>query len=228
MSRSRRRARLWPATLAALLLALLAAPFAHYAATLGWAGLTTDLWPGNRFDPPGVASSSAIYLHMLAGGAITVLAPLQTLPAIRNRAPAVHRWSGRLVVAAALLTAAAGLLWIFDRGTIGGPHMSYAFALYGALMGVAAAQTYRFARARQFERHRRWALRLTVLALASWAYRVHYGVWFAATGGIASNAAFTGLFDRIQIWAFYLPYLAALELWFRLRRGARATSATPA
>jgi hypothetical protein len=216
-----RRPRAWPATLAAILVALAAAPFAHYAIGLGRAGLATDLWPESRFDPPGVATSPAIFLHMITGGLITALAPLQTLPALRTRAPALHRWSGRAIAAAAFVTAFSGLVWIVDRGTIGGAGMSIAFAVYGVLMGVAAVETVRHARARRLDRHRRWALRLTVLALASWAYRVHYGIWYAATGGLASNEAFTGLFDRVQVWAFYLPYLAALELWLR---GARVRS----
>ena len=214
-------------TLALGLLAASTAWFADYAARLGWSGLTGDLWPESRFDPPGVAVSAAIFVHMLAGGVITLLAPLQAIPALRLRAPGLHRWSGRLIVAAALLTAGAGLVWIAAQGTIGGRPMSVAFALYGALMAMAAGQTWRFARARDFARHRAWAFRLIVLALASWIYRVHYGIWYAVTGGVASTDEFSGAFDLVQNWAFYLPYLALLELWLwgeRRRAGVRRAS----
>ncbi|MEO1676519.1 MAG: DUF2306 domain-containing protein [Pseudomonadota bacterium] len=210
----------------AVLLALAAFPFARYAAELGWAGLWADLWPESRFDPPGVAMSAAIFLHMVAGGIITVLAPLQLVRPLRRRWPFVHRWSGRAIVTLALLTALAGLGWIATQGTIGGPLMSAGFALYGALMALAAVQTFRFARAGEISRHRAWALRLFVLAIASWLYRVHYGIWYAATGGVASNEAFTGAFDRVQTLAFFLPYLVLVELWLlaerrRIRRAAR-------
>lgn len=225
----RRRSR-WGTPVALALLALMAAPFARHAAELGWAGLTRDLWPESRFDPPGVAVSAAIFLHMATGGAITVLAPLQLIPQIRDRAPALHRRAGRVIVCLALVTAAAGLAWIGARGTIGGPEMSAAFALYGALLALAAAQTWRFARAGNHARHRAWALRLFVLAIASWLYRVQYGLWYAATGGLASTPDFTGAFDRVQVWAFFLPWLALLELWLwrERRRGVHAVSARPA
>ncbi len=199
----------------------MAAPFALYATGLGWTGLTQDLWPNSRFDPPGEPLSAAIFLHMLTGGLITVLAPLQLLPQVRRNAPGVHRAMGRVIVAAALVTAVAGLSWIAAQGTIGGSEMSAAFALYGALMAICAVQTLRHARNRDVLRHRAWALRLCVLSIASWLYRVHYGLWYALTGGLASNDAFDGTFDRLQVWAFFLPYLVLLEIW--LRRGRSAT-----
>ena len=92
--------------------------------------------------------------------------------------------------------------------------MDAGFALYGVLMILCAIQTIRHARART-SLHQIWASRLVILALASWLYRVHYGLWEITTGGIASNEAFTGVFDRIQVFAFYLPYLALYELWRR-------------
>ncbi|MEM9248110.1 MAG: DUF2306 domain-containing protein [Pseudomonadota bacterium] len=220
----RRRARALRGILGAIGLAILllaAAPFAHYAVDLGWRGLTQDLWPAIRFDAPEAPLSVAVFAHMITGGLITCLAPLQLSATIRARAPALHRAIGRLVVLAACATALTGLAWIAANGTIGGADMSLAFALYGALMAVAALQTLRAARARALARHRAWALRLVVLAMASWLYRVHYGIWFALTGGVGSTAAFTGLFDKIQVWAFYLPYLALLELILRRQSGAR-------
>ena len=57
--------------------------------------------------------------------------------------------------------------------------------------------------------------RLAVLALGSWIYRLHYGLWFMVMGGIGVQSDFSGAFDLVNIWAFYLPYLIALEFWFR-------------
>ena len=59
--------------------------------------------------------------------------------------------------------------------------------------------------------------RLFVLVLGSWLYRVHYGLWYLATDGLASTPEFTGTFDRVQNVAFYLPYLVLLEIWLRTR-----------
>jgi len=200
-----------------VLLALLALPFALYALDLGWrwqAG--TLLEPTRIFDRPGW-TSDGISLHMLGGAVITVLAPLQLVAPLRRRYPRWHRWAGRITVALALVAALGGLGFILGRGTIGGPIMDAGFALYGGLMALAAVQTLRFARARELTRHRNWALRLFVLAIASWIFRVHYGLWFAATGGIGSTPALDGPFDRVQVFAFYLPYLALAEWWIRRR-----------
>ena len=162
-------------------------------------------------------SNSAIALHMVAGGVITGLAPIQVIAPIRRRWPRVHRMSGYVLATLAVMTALGGFAFILHRGTIGGPLMTTGFSLYGALMLIAAVQTVRYARARQFDIHRRWALRLFVLAIGSWLYRVHYGVWYALTGGTASTLDFTGLFDQVQVFAFYLPYLLLLELYLRMR-----------
>ena len=83
---------------------------------------------------------------------------------------------------------------------------------------VAAVMTVCHARRRQKERHLQWALRFFVLAIASWLYRLHYVVWHATTGGLASEKDFSGFFDQIQNFAFFVPYLIALEIYFRSRR----------
>ncbi|WP_240484579.1 DUF2306 domain-containing protein [Pseudoponticoccus marisrubri] len=204
-----------------MLLALLTLPFVAHALSrpvLALAGEAEAL--GRLFHPGAWLANGAIYGHMLSGGVITLLVPLQLLPVIRRRAPRLHRVSGYLLAGLALVTGIAGLVYIALKGTIGGPWMSFWFGLYGLLMILAAVATVRHARNRDFARHRRWALRLMVLAVASFLYRVHYGLWFMATGGIGVED-FHGAFDRAMVWAFYLPYLAALELWFRRARRLR-------
>jgi hypothetical protein len=202
------------------LLVLLTLPFVLRSGMAGLAGLRSL-----GRSAAGTADL-AIALHMVAGAAITALAPLQVVAPLRRRLPGLHRAAGRLVTAGAAITAAAGLVFILLNGTVGGPVMDAGFALYGVLLGLAAAQAYRHARARDFARHREWALRLFVLAIASWLYRVHYGLWYLATGGLGSDLSdFSGAFDRVQVFAFYLPYLGALELWFVRERRLRARHA---
>lgn len=199
-------------------LILLAAPFAFYAFRFGLEGAGFGaLRETYLIQPAAPFGNGAISLHMILGGALTVLVPLQLSPGLRRRFPHWHRGAGRLLVAGALLTGAAGCAFILMRGTIGGMWMDAGFLLYGALMMLAAAQAWRFARAGRFVPHRAWALRLFVLVLGSWLYRVHYGLWYLATDGLASTPEFTGTFDRVQNVAFYLPYLVLLEIWLRTR-----------
>ena len=171
---------------------------------------------GSRLFEPGASlSNGAIYGHMALGGLITGLAPLQLIPAIRRRRPGLHRALGYGVAGLAAITACGGLTYLLLRGAIGGAPMIAGFALYGVLMLIAALQTVRFARRRD-RRHRDWAARLVVLILGSYLYRVHYGLNYAIFGGLATNPEFTGTFDLIQNWAFYVPYLFLLELYLRV------------
>jgi hypothetical protein len=204
-------------------IAMIAAPFMLHSVALGARGLGQDLTGLSRLYHPGDrVATLAIFAHMVAGGAITLLAPLQLIPVLRWRWPGLHRALGRLIVVAGLVAGLGGLIYIARQGTIGGPLMSVGFALYGALLLLAAGQALRHARARRFDRHQEWALRLFVLAMGSWIYRVHYGIWAALTGGAGSTPAFDGPFDQVQVFAFYLPYLALLEVLIRRRRAQGA------
>ncbi len=225
---TRPRWRIVLGVVAVALVALLATDFIGHAWDLGWQGLRGVMEEENRlFRPDAPVATAAIFVHMVAGAVLTALAPVQLLGPVRRRWPALHRWSGRTLVVSGLATGVTGLAYIGLQGTVGGPDMSAAFALYGALVLLASVQAIRFARARAFARHRRWGLRLAVLGLGSWIYRMHYGLWFITTGGLAVNTDdFSGLFDRITVWAFFVPYLVALELMFWAER--RPRQAVPA
>lgn len=203
------------ASLGLVLLLLATAPFAWHSATRGLDYADAGERAGSRlFHADAPAPSAALYAHMVVGGALTVLAPLQLIGPIRRRAPRLHRLNGRVVVALSLLTAAGGLAYIAAKGTIGGPPMSAGFALYGLLLGGAAIRTAQMARRRD-PSHPDWAARLVVLALGSWMYRVGYGLWYAATGGAGSVPELTGPFDRVMVVAFYALPLLAVEAWRR-------------
>ena len=194
----------------------------HYAGAL--ADGTSEQWnmdlPG-LFDARTPASTAGIALHFAAGGILLLLGPVQLLGGVRRRWPAFHRWSGRLYAGCALAAGLGGLTFILASGTIGGTAMNIGFAGYGALMVVAAVQTWRHARARRLpgrlEQHRAWAIRLFALAIGSWLYRMDYGFWFLATGGAGHTANFQGWFDAIMDFAFYLPNLILAEAFIRAR-----------
>lgn len=194
-------------------------PFALYAARFGMRGLTSDLsaetylYTADRWLP-----NLALFSHMLGGAAITVLAPVQLYTGLRRRRLRAHRWAGRLIILLSLTSALGGLAFIASRGTIGGWLMDVGFAIYGLCLGLAAVQAIRHARARELGRHREWALRLVVLALASWLFRLHYVVWFLLTDGLGSTPELNGPFDRVQVFAFFVPYLIALEVYLRRQR----------
>lgn len=213
-----------PKILGVIVLALCGLAFATYSARFGMRGLSLDLSQVTYiYTPGGAFANLAVFSHMVLGALIMVLAPLQMIGRLRSRYPLAHRMAGRVVVVGSIITAVGGLTYIALRGTVAGPGMDAGFALYGGLMLVAALQVVRLARAGEVDGHRRWALRLFVLVMGSLIYRLHYTLWFILTDGLWSTENLDGPFDQVQYFAFYLPYLAILEL--RLRRQTRTDTA---
>lgn len=204
------------------LLILMMLPFVHYAWDFGWRGFTRDLTGISYiYTSGGSLPNAGIFSHMLLGAVVALLAPLQLLSFIRERWPRVHRAGGYLLATAAILTAVGGWIYIVVRGTIGGVMMDIGFGAYGVCLMAAAVMTVYHARRRDRKRHRQWALRFFFLAIASWLYRVHYAGWYAITDGMASEKDFSGLFDQVQNFAFFVPYLVVLEIYFRFHRRPR-------
>jgi len=163
------------------------------------------------------AATVAIGSHFAAGGLILVLGCLQLVGPLRRRHPVAHRRLGGVYVTASLLAAVGGLGFIVAKGTVGGIVMDLGFGLYGLLMVVAAAQTYRYARGRHVVQHQAWALRLFALAVGSWLYRMDYGFWLLLTGGAGHTEDFRGPFDQVMSFFFYLPNLLVVEAYLRGR-----------
>ena len=141
---------------------------------------------------------------MLLGGLLTLLAPIQLILGWKRKWLVWHKRLGYLIFGAAIFTGIGGLLYIFFHQTTGGIVMDVAFALYGFLMITIALQTVRYARTHQLQLHEQWSLRLFVLAVGSWFYRICYGAWFfyhKAPVGHTEN--FQGSFDYFMDCLLY-------------------------
>lgn len=197
----------------------------HYAGALlaGTPGQWNENLPG-LLTERAPASTAGIAVHFAAGGILLLLGPVQLIGRVRSRWPGFHRWTGRLYAVCAVAAGLGGLVFILSAGTIGGIWMDVGFGIYGLLITLAAVETWRHARARhrpgELERHRSWAIRLFALAIGSWLYRMDYGFWFLATGGAGHASDFTGWFDRIMDFAFYVPNLILAEAFIRARGAA--------
>jgi Predicted membrane protein (DUF2306) len=163
-------------------------------------------------------ANAGVGLHFVAGGVLLLLGPLQLFARIRRHAPAVHRWIGRLYVASAVATGLGGLVFIALKGTVGGAPMTLGFTLYGLAVVACGVLSFWHARARRFDEHRAWSIRLFALAVGSWLYRMDYGFWLLFTHGLAHTPTFSGRFDAFMDFFFYLPNLLVAELFIRARR----------
>lgn len=89
----------------------------------------------------------------------------------------LHRLGGRVYVVCAVLASLGGLGFILQTPVLaGGVTMTVSFAIYGFLVLGSAIMTYRTAKAKDFEAHRRWALRVFTMGICSLIYRVFMAV----------------------------------------------------
>ena len=198
---------------------------AFYAAALYQGNLErwNEILPG-LYNKDTQKATMGIGLHFAMGGIILILGSIQLIDAIRIKYLTFHRWVGRIYVVASILVSVGGITFIVVKGTIGGTVMNIGFGLYGILMLVAAVQTYRYAVAKNLNTHRAWALRLYALAIGSWLYRMDYGFWFLLADKAGHNNTFSGPFDYVMTFFFYIPNLVVAEIFIR-SQGNRKTPA---
>ena len=174
----------------------------------------------------------AVAMHVLSAVLIMLAGSLQLIPQVRNRFPVFHRWNGRIYMLAAVAIAAAGLYMTWIRGTVGDVSQHIGATLNAVLIVLCAAMALRYAMARDFKTHRRWALRLFLVSSAAWFLRLVFFLSLAVFKGPFGfdPQTFTGPFLTIMTYAQYLVPLTVLELYLRAqdRPGAVRRMATAA
>lgn len=182
---------------------------------------------------PGDAVGNLILgLHLLFAVVIVVGGTLQCMPVLRRRWPVLHRWNGRLYMLSAAMLALGGLYLVWVRGGSAGDEVQHAGISLNALLILAfAGLAWRHARARRFDAHRRWALRLFLTVSGVWFFRIGLMLWIVANGGPAGfdPKTFSGPTLTVIAFAQTLLPLAMLELYFRAAgagEGLRRIAAT--
>lgn len=171
---------------------------------------------GHGYTPGDLAGNIALGAHLAAAGLITLGGGLQLVPAVRRRAPMLHRWNGRLFLSLALGAAATGLFIAFTRGPVAGAYMTAGNVLNAVLILAFGGLAWREARARRFAEHRRWALRTFIVTFSVWFYRLGMMLWFGLNGApVGHNDDFSGPFDIFLAFGHVLVPLAFLELYLK-------------
>lgn len=181
-----------------------------------------DAW--SRMMPRGlvqgdIAGNAATVAHVLLAAVVTASGALQLVPAIRTRYRGFHRWNGRVYLATVAVASLTGLWMVWNRSQLGGIVQHGAMTINAVLILVTAALVLRHALARRMEAHRRWALRLFMLASGVWFFRVGLMFWIAVNGGPAGFDPVTFRGPALDILTFlqYLLPLALLEMYFRAK-----------
>jgi len=161
-------------------------------------------------------SNAAIVGHILFATLISIAGAFQIIPQIRNRFPVFHRWNGRLYLLAAFTQGITGLyMTLFSKRIPFSGFQRFPISLSGVLLVVFAILALRYAMARDFKTHRRWALRLFLVGSGSWFFRVGFTLTVLLFGPIGFDATnFSGPLPVFWAYAEYLLPLAVLELYF--------------
>lgn len=163
------------------------------------------------------ASERALVLtHILPAMLFMVLGPLQFLRSLRSRYPQVHRWSGRIFLAASAVVGVSGLKLAFGK-TIGGLDEKAAITLFGTFFLISLAKALWHALRREFALHREWMIRGYAIGLAVAAIRPIIGSFFAVAlihGHKPQPAEFFGT----AFWIGFTLQTIAAEIWINYTR----------
>jgi Predicted membrane protein (DUF2306) len=167
---------------------------------------------------PGVTRGNwAVVMHVASAAILMLAGAVQLVPQVRSRFPVFHRWNGRVYMLTAVILSMAGLYMTWIRGSVGDVTQHLGSTLNAVLIWLFGAMALRYALARDFKTHRRWALRLFLVVSASWFIRIMLFLSFLVFKGPIGfdPGTFTGPLLTLLTFGQYLIPLGVLELYFR-------------
>jgi len=204
---------------------------AHIVSFYGRSSLAGDFSRWNKaltrgFVPGDRVGNAALAVHLAMAALITFAGLLQLTPQIRAHFPTFHRWMGRSYMIIAVLAATSALYLNVIRGGAPGGFLQHTIIDADAiLILIFAALALRYALARNFVTHRRWAIRLFLAVSGGWFFRASVFFWILINRGpVGFNPeTFEGpALTVLGLVAYFLP-LGVFELYWRSQqRGGTA------
>ncbi|HTA25825.1 MAG TPA: DUF2306 domain-containing protein [Terriglobales bacterium] len=184
----------------------------------------------NGYVPGFSMGNTAVVMHVASAAFIMLAGAVQLVPQIRNRFPVFHRWNGRIYLLTAVTLSVAGLYMTWIRGSVGDLSVHLGSTLNAVLIWLCGGMALRYALARDFKTHRRWALRFFLVVSASWFFRIGFFLSLLINKGPFGfdPSTFRGPFLTFMSFAEFLIPLAVLEIYLRAqdRPGALRRMAT--
>jgi uncharacterized membrane protein len=162
--------------------------------------------------------------HILPAMLFMVLGPLQFVRGLRAKYPQVHRWCGRIFLAASTVIGVTGLTLAFGK-TIGGVDEKAAIVLFGSFFLIALAKALRHALRREFAQHREWMIRGYAIGLAVATIRPIMGTFFAAAV-LRGHRPEPHEFFGTAFWIGFTLQIIAAEIWINYTRPTVAAQIT--
>ncbi len=190
------------------LLSLGVGGYALFLTATGFAMVSPEL---NRFP-----SSLGLQTHIAVSGIALIVGPFQFLKGLRRAAPGLHRWMGRVYVAACLTGGLAG--GVIAMYSSAGPAAGAGFLTLAVLWLITTGMALRAVLMRDFVSHERWMIRSFALTFAAVTLRIYLPPVFIF--GMDFVPAYT-----IIAWMAWVPNLLIAELWMRARMPNRSAHA---
>lgn len=192
--------------------------FALIRGTTDWPYILAGTVPDDDFAERYVAQPWLAYLHIAPGVVFLLGAPLQLSLRFRTRHYTLHRWLGRVLLVAGLLSGVLALVFgvLFPWG---GVVEAGAAVVFGAWFVIALVLALRAIRRRNVPQHRRWMVRAFAVGLGVGTIRLWVGLFTAIfigrNGGpdrltLPDQATFAAAF-----WLGLTMHVAVGEWWLR-------------
>ena len=136
------------------------------------------------------------FIHVLGGSAFGLLGPIQFSRALKPKYGLMHRFLGRMFVAAGamLSLSSLGLLWHFPDAY--SPAVNAGRLLFGIALGVALVCAMYAICKREFFRHRNWMVRAYAIGIGATVVSMVFFPIYILTGeppkGLAADILFLG------------------------------------
>lgn len=160
------------------------------------------------------ARPAVVLTHALAAAIALAIGPLQFRARLRQSAPSVHRWLGRVYFAGVLIGGIAGLYMAFHA--YGGAVARAGFASLAVAWLYTGLRAYLSIRERDVPAHRNWMIRNFALTFAAVTLRLYVP---AALGfGIALGTAYP-----VIAWLCWVPNLLVAR-WLIVARASTVSA----
>jgi uncharacterized membrane protein len=188
--------------------------YALYHAATGFEGVPAEVKANAFFTPLGLQT------HIAASGVALLLGAFQFLKPLRTKLPSIHRWMGRIYVAACVVGGiAGGSIALYSSA---GPVAGWGFFLLAVFWVPFTLMAWVSAMRRDFVSHERWMIRSFALTFAAVTLRLYLpiGIIFITKG------EFLPAYIAIA-WLAWVPNLIIAEVWIAMRRKPRRPKVAP-
>jgi hypothetical protein len=185
--------------------------YALYLVATGFAALGLS---NPMFDPWGLR------VHIAASGVAMLTGAFQFFKPLRQKLPSVHRWLGRIYIAACTIGGLAG--GVIALSSTAGPIAGWGFFMLAVLWVPFTLLALAAAMRKDFVSHERWMIRSFALTFAAVTLRIYLPIAIIQAQGEFPLDAY-----RAIAWLAWVPNLIVAELFIATLRKPRRPKATP-